>query len=66
MRSAFCRAHVREQSDHQFVIRGDKDGTRFDITGVTKLKNDLATLELRRSSVFHGGRWQATSAGECE
>ena len=48
----------------QFVIRRDKDGARFDITGATKLQNDVATLELRRTSVFHGGRWQATSAAD--
>ena len=48
----------------QFVIRRDKDGARFDITGATKLQNDLATLELRPNSVFKGDTWQAASAAD--
>jgi hypothetical protein len=64
MRPAICRAHVREQSDLPVVIRRDKDGARFDIARATKLQNDLATLELRRTSSLQGGRWQTTSAAD--
>ena len=48
----------------QFVMRRDKDGVRFDITGATKLQNDIATLQLRPNAVFKAGRWQAASAAD--
>ena len=46
------------------LIRGDKDGARFDITRATKLQNEFATLELRHAAVFQDGRRQAASAAD--